>query len=1042
MGLKKLLTDLKGGLKAYPNHNTPSTSGCFNYGGSSSVFDSKQFNQRSLKHDQGRASEHQQNPTPSIVTDLPGVEDERSHVGPLSGLFNNPIGNFIDGVSDGFVRGGLQFAARRSLEDTKRIGKFFLSANGLGFVANQVALQRTNPIIQETAGDGLIGKIGSFLEGAIGTDLGVGNINRTYNPLNTLAQIPISVTGKHLDRAGLLPFRPEKGKYQYVVKNSGNSGKGTSAYDAKGNRLLFLGQQTGMFKLMADADSDGIPDFLDPDSAGDLPLIGPANKPSPLVKIGSFVTKAKDAISGGMNKIKSALGLPSSADLPPVLYEYPGGPGSLYGVGDTTIRRYTDTKSAIDPFTGQLKRIPALIQYTNSYLKDKGGKPAYIKNKLNPTKASKSAIPPYQGDHSVGLSKADLTKPRSFGDMNSDYRHAYISKFQNIKHTTGKHIRREQRFQTGDPGASFNFWRDGAIDVNTKNDITIDKINALDILKTGDGTNNSLDHSDIKDMVRFHIEAINTDNPLQAETMVFRAFLDDWSDDYTGNWNAMKYNGRGEEFYTYDGFKRTTSFSFKIAAQTRYELKPLYRKLNYLVSQTAPDYKNMRMRGNFVKISIGDLMDRTPGIITSVGLKWQKDYPWEIAIEGGDTEMLQLPHCLDVSVKFTPIHSFVPQKGKRDANGNLKELSPFILPSSINGSEHIVANTGKDWTKTGAADNFNQATPGGESMVTTEGTEVKDGTEKAIKPELDPTGKTQGVDNIPKTTDSQKSADNVSTTTTTTSQNIPSGDPRLESVPGESREDRLKRLRDSSPGDDASGNPTGDVDTSSAVAAEKVKETDANASNPLPENGSDWDDFPHTNNQPDPRFPGGVTWNQWFGKTREQPKGHYANPPPIYKTDYKTCGTSLDHMQMSGTPPIARAKVMWGTGKDATENWIYACGSEQEDPKYGHLYVEWLYEVEGEVNNDPSEFLINAFVISKGALFTENVELGNVIQGSTDFGDEYESFNQNTRIQGSEIRINQPDWAGGRAAFAEKLLQIAEELGAQQWGPDYKIERR
>ena len=59
MGLKKLLTDLKGGLKAYPNHNTPSTSGGFNYGGSSSVFDSKQFNQRSLKHDQGRASEHQ-----------------------------------------------------------------------------------------------------------------------------------------------------------------------------------------------------------------------------------------------------------------------------------------------------------------------------------------------------------------------------------------------------------------------------------------------------------------------------------------------------------------------------------------------------------------------------------------------------------------------------------------------------------------------------------------------------------------------------------------------------------------------------------------------------------------------------------------------------------------------------------------------------------------------------------------------------------------------------------------------------------------------
>lgn len=1026
MGLKRLLTDLKGGLKEYPNHNTPSTSGGFNYGGSTSLHDHKTFNQRSLKHDQGRASEHQQNPTPLIVTDLPGVEDERSHVGPLSGLFNNPIGNFIDGVSDGFVRGGLQFAARRSLEDTKRIGKFFLSANGLGFVANQVALQRSNPIIQETAGDGLISQIGDFLQGAIGTDLGISNINRTYSPLNTLAQIPISATGKHLDRAGLLPVRPEKGKYQYVAFQSGDSHTGTSAYDSGGNRLLFLGQQTGMFSIMKDNDSDGVPNFLDPDSAGDLPFIGPANKPSPLVKIGSFITKAKDAISGGMDKIKSALGLPSSADLPPVLYEYPGGPGSLYGVGDTTIRRYTNTKSAIDPFTGQLKRIPALIQYTNSYLKDRGGKPAYIKNQLNPINASKSAIPPFQGDHSKAPSK-QAKPPVSFGDINGDYRNPYLTKFENIKHTTGKHIRREQRFRTGDPGASSNhFWENGSINVNKYNMGSIDMINALDILNTGEGSDISLDHSDIKDMIRFHIEAINPENPMKAETMVFRAFLDDWSDDYTGNWNTTKYNGRGEEFYSYDGFKRTTSFSFKIAAQSRYELKPLYRKLNYLVSQTAPDYKKMRMRGNYVKISIGDLMDRTPGIITGVSLKWQKDYPWEIAIEDGDTEMLILPHCLDVSVKFTPIHSFVPQKGKRDANGNLKELSPFILPSDINGSEHIIANPGKDWTKTGGADNLDQATPGGPPMIDSSGDEATDGTNNSEDATKDPTGKSQGVDTTPKTPDGQASADAVSNSSQNTNTTpIPPG---------------VLVDQNTTTQEDANANPTGDVDTSSAKAAEEVTAADASASNTLPEDGSDWDDFPHTNNQVDPRFPGGVSWNQWFGKTRANPKGVFSNPPPIYKTDYKTCATSLESQTTGGTPPIARAKVIWGTGNNVTENWIYAVGTEQEDPKFGHLHIEWLWDVEGEVGNDPSEFLIKATVICKGQLYTENVDLGNVIQGSTDFGSEYEEFDID--MQRSEIRINQADWVGGRTALAEKMLVIAEDLGVQQWGPDYKIERR
>ena len=41
MALKELLTDLTSGLASYPNHNTPSTSGGFNYGSSTSIFDTK-----------------------------------------------------------------------------------------------------------------------------------------------------------------------------------------------------------------------------------------------------------------------------------------------------------------------------------------------------------------------------------------------------------------------------------------------------------------------------------------------------------------------------------------------------------------------------------------------------------------------------------------------------------------------------------------------------------------------------------------------------------------------------------------------------------------------------------------------------------------------------------------------------------------------------------------------------------------------------------------------------------------------------------------
>ena len=232
---------------------------------------------------------------------------------------------------------------------------------------------------------------------------------------------------------------------------------------------------------------------------------------------------------------------------------------------------------------------------------------------------------------------------------------------------------------------------------------TIDKINALDVIRVKDG--NFTDQR-YRDLIRFRIEAVDADKPTESDVMLFRAFLDDYSDNFDGNWNAFTYNGRGEELYTYQGFKRSVSFSFKIAAQSRHEMMPLYRKLNFLVSQTAPDYKGTRMRGNFVKVTIGSLLDRTPGVINSVNLSWQKDYPFEIAIDspekGRDTEMQVLPHVLDVSVSFTPVHNFLPKKSVTD--------SPFIFLHNRNGT---IPNARK-WYRKGAAQNLNEASVEGQ----------------------------------------------------------------------------------------------------------------------------------------------------------------------------------------------------------------------------------------------------------------------------------------------------------------------------------------
>ena len=157
--------------------------------------------------------------------------------------------------------------------------------------------------------------------------------------------------------------------------------------------------------------------------------------------------------------------------------------------------------------------------------------------------------------------------------------------------------------------------------------------------------------------------------------LYFRALLDSMSDSYSANWNATKYVGRAEEFYNYTGFGRTFSFAFKAAAFSRNDLFPIYSKLNHLVGSTAPTYGDggLFMRGTLLKLTIGDYLYEQNGFLTSVSLSWNTDYQWEIS-----KPYLRVPHLLDVSCEFTPIHSFNPEFGKEEKRfiGRIGDTTP------------------------------------------------------------------------------------------------------------------------------------------------------------------------------------------------------------------------------------------------------------------------------------------------------------------------------------------------------------------------------
>ena len=164
--------------------------------------------------------------------------------------------------------------------------------------------------------------------------------------------------------------------------------------------------------------------------------------------------------------------------------------------------------------------------------------------------------------------------------------------------------------------------------------------------------------------------------------ITFRAYLDNIDDNYKASHTAFKYNGRPESFYKYDSFNRSISVSFKIAAQTRHEMQPLYKKLNYLAAQTAPEYNSTsgRIMTPYMRLTVGDWMQRIPGILESVRLSWSKDYPWEIKSDENDkdSDMAILPHLLDVAISFTPIHDFIPSNNEGTSYIGHQSFSPSV----------------------------------------------------------------------------------------------------------------------------------------------------------------------------------------------------------------------------------------------------------------------------------------------------------------------------------------------------------------------------
>ena len=190
-----------------------------------------------------------------------------------------------------------------------------------------------------------------------------------------------------------------------------------------------------------------------------------------------------------------------------------------------------------------------------------------------------------------------------------------------------------------------------------------------------------------RDLVKFRIQAINTDSPDLGNYMVFRALLTSFSDSVDSQWNDIKYAGRGNPFYIYTGFTRKISVGFKVAALSAEEMRPMYSKLNYLMASLMPDYDSNLMRGPLHRLTVGNYLDSQFGKLDSVSYTIPNDSPWEIALDEpeGGTRQLILPHIIEVQMNFTPIGAETQRVNKIEAK--TKDDSTSFIAQNNTGAD-------------------------------------------------------------------------------------------------------------------------------------------------------------------------------------------------------------------------------------------------------------------------------------------------------------------------------------------------------------------
>ena len=350
--------------------------------------------------------------------------------------------------------------------------------------------------------------------------------------------------------------------------------------------------------------------------------------------------------------------------LPSQLMEYQGGPNSILGAGKTNILFATDNVGAPLRTGINNEKIKPYVIIDSPLINSNipiGGKENIKLNSTNIDDFRKAGLKDQKSSIIMGLAPNYNTSSPGIN--------------YTIEGKSDSRIRMKSPSQRGNI-IDYTF---GKTDSQGNPIGAVDLINAQPIYRSSAVKSDS--EIAKNDLVKFRIAAIDTNDPNKKEFIHFRAFINNFTDNYQGNWNAVSYMGRGEDFYRYSKFARNINIDFTIAAQSKPEIMEQYRKLNFLVSNTFPDYTTKGyMAGPLMTLTLGGWCYELPGFFNSINLDIPQESSWEIGIDTKgdyDRSVKEMPHICNVSMQFTPIHPFRPAKQKNTYKDGGKELDVY-----------------------------------------------------------------------------------------------------------------------------------------------------------------------------------------------------------------------------------------------------------------------------------------------------------------------------------------------------------------------------